>query len=165
MKMYNTLVLPTLLYNAETWLVGKKEETRLEKFHYTCVKLIWNCCNTWAGRAAISKANLWKFATTRDLREITDERLVRWLGHVGRSAAPVDAEMRIFLQTEIDSKTPWAKRYAKTQVAKGFSHSQLLTECTDKIQFNEWVINKIKKKSCTVVVRDLKVSATLQVPP
>nr|VZI37433.1 unnamed protein product [Spirometra erinaceieuropaei] len=40
LKMYKVVVLPTLLYGAETWTVYTKQERRLNRFHLSCLRRI-----------------------------------------------------------------------------------------------------------------------------
>ncbi|BHF69978.1 hypothetical protein SprV_0301302500 [Sparganum proliferum] len=37
LKMYKAIILPTLLYGAETWVVYKKQARRLNHFHLSCL--------------------------------------------------------------------------------------------------------------------------------
>nr|VZI49170.1 unnamed protein product [Spirometra erinaceieuropaei] len=39
-KMYNAVVLPTLLYRAVTWTVYKKQTHSLSRFHLTCLRRV-----------------------------------------------------------------------------------------------------------------------------
>nr|VZI49044.1 unnamed protein product [Spirometra erinaceieuropaei] len=38
--MYKAVILPTLLYGAETWTVYKKQARRLNQFHLSCLRLM-----------------------------------------------------------------------------------------------------------------------------
>ncbi|BHF68612.1 hypothetical protein SprV_0301164900 [Sparganum proliferum] len=40
LKMYRTVILPTLLYGAETWMMDKKGARRLNHFHLSCLRRI-----------------------------------------------------------------------------------------------------------------------------
>ncbi|BHF73883.1 hypothetical protein SprV_0401696700 [Sparganum proliferum] len=40
LKMYKALILPTLLYGAETWTVYTKQARRLNHFHLSCLRRI-----------------------------------------------------------------------------------------------------------------------------
>lgn len=87
-KVYSAVVLPTLLYGAETWPVKAQDMTRLNSFHMGCIRSI----------LGVSKHDQWTQGISyNDMRERLGmeegivhsmmERRLRWLGHVARMAS------------------------------------------------------------------------------
>lgn len=79
-KIYNAVVIPTLLYGAETWSSTRKQEERLDAFDSRCLRIIL-------------KIKWWHHTRNSDVRERTQQpyastllrrRRLRWFGHVQR---------------------------------------------------------------------------------
>ena len=42
LKVYRVVIIPTVLYGAESWVLYRKQTRRLEKFHQHCLRKILN---------------------------------------------------------------------------------------------------------------------------
>ena len=79
-QVYNAAVLSTLLYGAETWSVSSAGMRRLEAFHQRCLRSIAHMPQIrHHTNAAVLKA-----MGSRRLRDVVQERRLRWFGHVRR---------------------------------------------------------------------------------
>ena len=80
MKVYQGLVLSTLLYGSEAWALYSHQERGLNAFHLRCIRRLLGL--TWQDRVTnidvLAKAGMPSIFTT-----LTTRRL-RWLGHVSR---------------------------------------------------------------------------------
>ena len=81
MKIYNTAVLPTLLYASETWCLTKNITSKLEVFQMSCLRNI----------AGISKRRHTTNIEVRNIcckqptiEDIVQKNRLRWLGHIFR---------------------------------------------------------------------------------
>ena len=79
-QIYNTCVLPTLLYGSETWTVYSRQEKRLNSFHMRCLRRILNI--KWQDR--ITNEEVLRQAGIPSLFETLRRNRLRWLGHVSR---------------------------------------------------------------------------------
>mgnify|MGYP003502897794 FL=1 len=79
-RLYNTLVIPVLLYGAETWKMTKSNNTELDVFQGKCLrrilKIFWP--KTISNDDLLTKSNCGKLSI-----EVMRRRW-RWLGHVLR---------------------------------------------------------------------------------
>jgi len=80
LKIYNAVVIPTLLYGSESWSTTRKQEERLDVFDSRCLRLIL-------------KIRWWHHTRNSDVRERTQQpyastllkrNRLRWFGHVQR---------------------------------------------------------------------------------
>ena len=78
--VYSSCVLSTLLYGSETWATTKKQEAKLNSFHFRCLRRILGI--SWMDR--ITNAEVLKRTRLTTLPTILKKRRLRWLGHVSR---------------------------------------------------------------------------------
>jgi len=80
LKIYNAVVVPTLLYGSETWATTKRQEQRLDGFDTRCLR-------------RLLKIRWWHHTRNSDVREQTKQpyaslllkrNRMRWFGHVQR---------------------------------------------------------------------------------
>ncbi|BHF81096.1 hypothetical protein SprV_0702422600 [Sparganum proliferum] len=80
LKMYKAVILPTLLYGAETWTVYTKQARRLNHFHLSCLRRILRL--NWQDRIAdtdvLERTGILSIYTT--LRQMQ----LHWSGHLVR---------------------------------------------------------------------------------
>ena len=78
MKIYNAVVISTLMYGAETWATTRKQEQRLDGFDSRCLRIIL-------------KVRWWHRKRNSDIRELTKQPYVsttlkrnrlRWYRHM-----------------------------------------------------------------------------------
>ena len=57
-QVYHSVVLPVLLYGAETWTLKAKDARRLEAFHNQCIRSILGCQGTISGKRSC-RVGIW----------------------------------------------------------------------------------------------------------
>ena len=76
-KVYKTAIKPAMVYGAECWAVGKKEERKL---HATEMRML-----RWArGKTRLDhvrNVDIWKEARMYPMAEFLREKRLRWFGH------------------------------------------------------------------------------------
>ncbi|BHF60961.1 hypothetical protein SprV_0100393100 [Sparganum proliferum] len=80
LKMYKAVILPTLLYGAETWTVYTKQARRLNHFHLTCLRRILRL--NWQDR--IPDTNVLERTGILSIYTILRQMQLRWSGHLVR---------------------------------------------------------------------------------
>ena len=80
LKIYNSNVKMVLLYGSECWRVNQKDMGRVEAFHNTCLRRIWNIY--WPNK--VSNEALYERTGTNSVISEIKQRRLRWLGHVLR---------------------------------------------------------------------------------
>ena len=78
--VYSSCVLSTLLYSSETWATTKKQETKLNSFHFRCLRRILGI--SWMDK--ITNEEVLKRTCLTTLPTLLKRRRLRWLGHVSR---------------------------------------------------------------------------------
>lgn len=83
-RLYKTIIQPTLLYGSETWVLNKKNKSKLERWERKILRKIYG---------GIQDEGQWRRRTNKEIQEmyktpcitskIQAQRL-RWLGHVVR---------------------------------------------------------------------------------
>ena len=80
LKVYNAIVLPTLLYACETWTVYQRHAKKLNHFHLSCLRKLLKI--RWEDKIpdteVLKKANMQSIHTLLKLAQL------RWTGHVTR---------------------------------------------------------------------------------
>ncbi|BHF67956.1 hypothetical protein SprV_0301098500 [Sparganum proliferum] len=80
LKMYKALILPTLLYGAETWTVYSKQACRLNHFHLSCLRRILRL--NWQDR--IPDTEVLERTGILSIYTILRQMQLRWSGHLVR---------------------------------------------------------------------------------
>ncbi|BHF57900.1 hypothetical protein SprV_0100084600 [Sparganum proliferum] len=80
LKMYKAVILPTLLYGAETWTVYTKQARRLNHFHLSCLRRILRL--NWQDR--IPDTDLLERTGILSIYTILRQMQLRWSGHLVR---------------------------------------------------------------------------------
>ena len=78
-QVYRAVVIPTLMYGAETWVLYRKQIRLLERFHQRCLRSILGI--KWQDHVSnevLKRANL------RSIEFILLQMQLRWAGHVTR---------------------------------------------------------------------------------
>eukprot|EP00117_Sycon_ciliatum_P039014 scpid35652/ scgid3339/ Craniofacial development protein 2; p97 bucentaur protein len=84
-RVYEAVVLTTLLYGAETWTTKAGHLQKLNTFHHQCVRSIVGIGRRQQWDDRISTATLAAtFGVDPDITRIIRRHRLRWLGHVGR---------------------------------------------------------------------------------
>ncbi|BHF78798.1 hypothetical protein SprV_0602191300 [Sparganum proliferum] len=80
LKMYKAVILPTLLYGAETWTVYTKQARRLNHFHLGCLRRILRL--NWQDR--IPDTKVLERTGTVSIYTMLRQMQLRWSGHLVR---------------------------------------------------------------------------------
>jgi hypothetical protein len=79
MRIYSAIILPTLLYGAESWTCGEEEYNRLNTFHTKRLRGIIG-----KKRDEISNKQLYKATNQLNIESVVRKYRLRWAGHVRR---------------------------------------------------------------------------------
>ena len=80
LKVYRAVVLPTLLYACETWTVYQRHAKKLNHFHTTCLRKLFNI--KW--QDMIPDTEVLRRADLPSIHTILMQSQLRWAGHVTR---------------------------------------------------------------------------------
>ena len=80
LKVYRAVVLPTLLYACETWTVYQRHAKKLNHFHTTCLRKLFNI--KWQDK--IPDTEVLRRADLPSIYTILMQSQLRWAGHVAR---------------------------------------------------------------------------------
>ena len=80
LKVYRSVVLPTLLYACETWTVYQRHAKRLNHFHTSCLRKLLKI--KWQDR--IPDTEVLKRAGMQSIHTLLKLAKLRWTGHVTR---------------------------------------------------------------------------------
>nr|VZI27587.1 unnamed protein product [Spirometra erinaceieuropaei] len=78
LKMHKTVILPSLLYGAETWTVYTKQTWRLDHFHLSCLRGILKL--RWLDR--IPDADVLERTRIFNIHAMLRQLQLRWSGHL-----------------------------------------------------------------------------------
>jgi len=79
-RLYESLVISTLLYGAESWPLSVTQMKKLEAAHHKFQRRLLEI--TW--RDKVKNEDIRKNTGLRKLEDIIKERRLRWLGHILR---------------------------------------------------------------------------------
>ncbi len=80
MRIYESCVLSVLLYGSETWPTYRREEHKLNAFHFRCLRQILGL--SWQDR--VLNTTMVKLTNSSDMYAAIRRRHLRWIGHVHR---------------------------------------------------------------------------------
>ena len=80
LKVYKTVVLPTLLYACETWAVYQRHAKKLNHFHFSCLRKLLKI--SWQDK--IPDTEVLKKAKMQSVHAVLKLAQLRWTGHVTR---------------------------------------------------------------------------------
>ena len=78
LQIYRAVVVTTLLYGAESWVLYRKQIRLLERFHQRCLRSI--LCIKWQDH--VSNEEVLKRASLPGIESILLQVQLRWAGHV-----------------------------------------------------------------------------------
>ena len=79
-RVFNTCVVPVLLYGAETWRVARSTTHKLQVFVNKCLRRIQKIF--WPNK--VSNEELWRICNTRRIDTVIKQRKWSWIGHTLR---------------------------------------------------------------------------------
>ncbi len=77
-RVYESCVLSVLLYGKETWPTYRREEHKLNSFHFRCLRQILGL--SWQDR--VPNTTVLKLTNSSDMYTAIRRRRLRWIGHV-----------------------------------------------------------------------------------
>ena len=109
MSVFNSVVIPTLLYGTETWAIHDSEIQRLERFQNRCLRVILNVFYATHGR--VSNRKLRKRARHQpSIEQQIRTRRLRWFGHVYRMD-PSRLPNKMLTAQPPDARRPQGRRF------------------------------------------------------
>ena len=111
LQVYRAVIVPTVLYCAETWVLYRRQIRLLERFHQRCLRSILGI--KWQDH--VSNEEVLKTASLPCMESILLQVQLRWAGHVTRME---------------DARMPKAVFFGELQVGK---HDMVLQESVAKI--------------------------------
>ena len=129
-----TVVVPTLLYGAETWVLYRKQIRLLERFHQRCLRSILGI--KWQDH--VSNEEVLQRASLPSIESILLQVQLRWAGHVTRMEdvrMPKAVFFSEFQKGKRDCGAPRKcyKDQLKRQFAQaGISHQSWQQEASDR---------------------------------
>ena len=84
-EVYKAVVLPTLLYGAETWTVKADSVRRMRGFHNSCIRSMLGVSRLQQWKERITSRELAEtIGMTESMAKILRRHCLRWLGRVAR---------------------------------------------------------------------------------
>ena len=81
-KVYTACILGVLLYSSETWCTYRRQENRLNAFHFRCLRSILGV--SWSYMNHVPNSTILHLTGSYDLTTIIRQRRLHWLGQVHR---------------------------------------------------------------------------------
>ena len=81
---YVSLILPILLYDAETWCLTESTYSHLRMFHHTCIRAMCRVNRSHVFTFRISTNDLLERLSLKRIDQYVCQRQLSWLGHVAR---------------------------------------------------------------------------------
>ena len=125
LKVYRSVVLPTLLYACGTWTIYQRHAKRLNHFHTSCLRKLLKI--KWQDR--IPDTEVLKRAGMQSIHTLLKLAQLRWTGHVTR--VPDERLPKKILYGELQSSHGGQKKWYKDTLKA--SLKDLLTESWEQI--------------------------------
>ena len=121
-KVYRAVVIPTLIYGAETWTLYRRQVRLLERFHQRCLRSILNI--KW--HDYVSNEDVLEKAELPSVESILLKQQLHWAGHVARMEDSRMPKAVLFGELKAGKRNRGApkKRY-KDQLKKQFSLAKI----------------------------------------
>ena len=146
LQVYRAIVVPALLYGAETWVLCRKQIRLLKRFHQRCLRSILGI--KWPDH--VSKEEVLKRASLPSIESTLLQVQLRWAGHVTRMEGVRMPKAVFFSELQEGKRDHGAprKRYKdqlKRQLAQaGISRQSWQQEASDR---DSWR-SSVRKASC-----------------
>ena len=84
-KVYNACILSVLLYGAESWVLLRKQEKKLNTFHHRCIRSILGISNRqqWYERISMAEVRR-RWGDEETAADKVKKTRLEWLGHLAR---------------------------------------------------------------------------------
>ena len=134
-QVYTDVVIPTLLYGAETRFLYRKQIRLLERFHQRCLRSILGI--KWLDY--VSNVEVFKRASLPSLESILLQAQLRWAGHVSRMEdirKPKEESVIVELQ---ESVTKTSLHMRESAMGHGSMRSQTETVGAHRL-VSSWIL-------------------------
>ena len=140
-KLYFAIIMTVLLYNGECWTVTKFDLSRLEGFHFRCVRRMTRKVRNpdmddecKADRATHDE--VFRAAGLPRIADILREKRLRWVGHLAREEE--DDPARKMLLKEMEGKTQWWTQVdVDLKTTRGITVKNVLLKAEDKLKWRK----------------------------
>jgi len=103
MRIYQTIIRPTILYGAETWILNRKVQEKLLRWERKIIRRILGGKKTEEGYVRRTNNEIYEIYKAPTIDQVVKARRLQWLGHIERMP-----EERIVKR--IESKAPEYKK-------------------------------------------------------
>ena len=138
-KVYETCILPILLYGSECWCLSEKLRKMLRKFHHQCVRAMCHVSRFRLWKDHITMIELMNEVDVKDIDSYLCKQQLRWVGHVIRM--PWERLPRKMLSCWVRSKRPRGCpifTYGRS-IFKSLKHAGV-----DKNEWHEMAVDRVK---------------------
>lgn len=140
-KLYFAIIMTVLLYNGECWTVTKFDLSRLEGFHFRCVRRMTRKVRNpdmddecKADRATHDE--VFRAAGLPRIADMLREKRLRWVGHLAREEE--DDPARKMLLKEMEGKTQWWTQVdVDLKTTRGITVKNVLLKAEDKLKWRK----------------------------
>ncbi len=141
-RLYNSYVLPVLLYGAEAWAMNKEDERRVNAFGMKCLRSL--CGIKWSD--FITNKEVHERTGQANVSDIIRKRRLSLLGHIARM--PGDSDVRMALLAPIPEdwkrqrgrpKTTWLRTIQADLEAVGLDIDTAVTAAGDRVEWRKVV--------------------------
>lgn len=144
-SVYMAIVLPNILYSAETWTVYSRHIRMLDQFHLRCLRKILNI--RWSDR--VRNTEVLRRANVCGLEAYLMRRQLRWCGHVSRMADQRLAKHIFFSELEEGKRKHGGQLLRFKDVLKrhfkkcDIDSSLWETQAADRSTWRSWIQSKV----------------------
>jgi hypothetical protein len=136
LRLYHSIVLPTVLYSCETWKVTEAISKKLDVFHQRCLRRILKI----SYRDHVTNKDVLERTQSRRLRDIVTERRMRFAGHILRLDNDRCAKMALFFEPSGNRKRgrpkhTWRKTFKEDLASIGKTFDEIETTAANR---DEW---------------------------
>jgi hypothetical protein len=106
LSVYRAVVLPTLLYAAESWTYYRRHIRQLDAFHQSCLRKILNI--KWQDK--VSNAEVLQRASSVGMEALLMKAKLRWAGHVVRMDDGRLPKQVLYSQLKVGKRQPGGQK-------------------------------------------------------
>ena len=144
LRVYQAIIIPTLLYGSETWTTYRYQVKELEKFHQRYLRLIMNV--KWYDH--VTNTALLDRACSTSIEAMLHQNRLRWYGHMVRMGTERLPKQLLFSQLSTGTRSVGApKKRFKDALKRSFKDCKIDdwdTAPDDRLVWRRTVCNGIK---------------------
>ena len=148
-QVYQACVLSTLLYGSETWTLYAKQTNRLHAFHMRCLRRLLGV--TWKDH--ITNEDVLERAGSPSMKDLLQQRRLRWLGHVCRMKDGRIPKDLLFSQLATGTRPRGRPQLRYKDLCKrdilscGLNPAELQSQAADRASWRQRVSSGVKAAS------------------